>query len=108
MDGNIPTGALNFLPRRDMLGEILWGLSEGFYDRLRGGFVAIFRMFAGYLSDRIHADVLSPRSLVMRNIVLYLSVHNGCTSTIPKQIPSFVSTKFHATQHRICSKTLLT
>lgn len=25
MDGNIPTGALNFFPRRDMLGEILWG-----------------------------------------------------------------------------------
>lgn len=70
VDGNIPTGALNFLPRRDMLGENLCGLSEGFEDRLRGVFVASFLdvwqgIFAVrielYLSDRTLADVLFPR-----------------------------------------------
>lgn len=29
VDDNIPTGALNFLPRRDMLGEILLGFIRG-------------------------------------------------------------------------------
>lgn len=64
--------------------------------------------FSGCLLDILvigsTLDVLSPRSLVsyvfIRTYIQYIHVQ--------VQFPNFVSTKFHATQHRICSKTLLT